>query len=210
MLQEITESLVGYFRDNWPEILWIVAAASIASYVAGSRSRNRWKKRNFLNRLNVTLTRIENKQLKIRTILEMDCEQIFLNASAANEIVRLAKQTTDDDPLIPIPPDDCWQYLNAVLNEISERFAEGQIRQDLGQPVHKGQYVLCLTCERAGPVRTQKIRAMLLQKEFLMNLPAEEPEYEAKSHSTRWLTLQQLADVYPDRPYAFLDLEICV
>ncbi len=210
MLTEVLSSFWGYLRDNWPELIWIVAAAGIASYLAGYRARSRWRKRDFMNRLNVSLTRIDAGTLRIRTILEMDCEDIFLNSAAAKAIVRLAGQTTKQDPMLPIPKDDCWHYLNAVLNEISERFAEGQIKQDLGMPVERGVYLVCLTCERAGPVRTQKLRAMLVRKDLLENLPAKEPAYEAESHATRWTTLQQLASFLPTRRYAFLEMEICV
>jgi len=202
-------SLIDYLRGNWPELVWIVAAAGIATYVAARRSRSQWLKHEFLDRMNVSLTRIEDGKLRIRTILEMDCRDIFLNASAAKTVVALAKQTTPDDPILPIPQEDCWQYLNAVLNEISERFAAGQIKRDLGLPVECGQYLLCLTCERSGPVRTQKVRGMLVRKSLLTALPEETPTFESESHSVRWRTLQQLAAQYAQRPFRFIELEIC-
>lgn len=209
-MSEILESLTGYLADNWPELLWIVAAAGVASYLASYRARLRWRKRDFMDRLNVSLTRIEDGMLRIRTILEMDCEQIFLNSAAAKTVVEMAKRTTTEDPVLPIPKADCWFYLNAVLNEISERFAEGQLKRDLGLPVEQGEYLLCLTCEKAGPVRTQKIRAMLVRKSLLMNLPEEEPKYESDSHATRWQTLHQLATQYAKAPHRFLEIEICL
>lgn len=209
-MAEILNSLLEYLRDNWPELLWIAVAAGTASYMVARRARVRWRKREFLDRLNVSLTRIENGALQIRTILEMDCEGVFLNPSAAKNVVELAKKTTSDDPILPIPKDDCWVYLNAVLNEISERFAAGQIKRDLGMPVERGEYLLCLTCERAGPVRTQKIRALLVLKSLLTALPTEEPSYESESHTTRWKTLQQLAEQYKTNPHRFIELEICL
>ncbi|NLY00162.1 MAG: hypothetical protein GXY83_29030 [Rhodopirellula sp.] len=209
-MNEAFVSLVDYVQGNWPELLWIVTAAGAASYIAGRRARSRWRKRDFLDRLNVTLTSIDDGTMRIRTILEMDCEEIFLNASAAKAIVDLARRTSEDDPLLPIPKEDCWQYLNAVLNEVSERFAVGHIKRDLGLSVERGEYVLCLTCERAGPVRTQKVRGMLVRKSLLTALPSEEPRYESPSHSTRWTTLHKMADQYAKTPYRFLDVEICL
>jgi hypothetical protein len=160
--------------------------------------------------LNVSLTFIEGGTLRIRTILEMDCEQILLNASAAREIVRLARRTTAEDPILPIPPDDTWQYLNAVLNEISERFAAGHIKRDLGLPVERGEYLLCLTRENAGLTRTQKVRGMLVRKSLLTALPEREPAYEDPTHQTRWMTLQQIAAQYQKNPQRFIELEICL
>lgn len=209
-MADVVNSLLEYLRDNWPELLWIAVAAGAASYLVARRARWRWRKREFLDRLNVSLTRIEDGVLQIRTILEMDCEGVFLNPSAAKTIVELAKKTTAADPILPIPKDDCWVYLNAVLNEISERFATGQIKRDLGMSVQRGVYLVCLTCERAGAVRTRKIRAMLLRKSMLTALPTEEPSYESPSHATRWKTLQQLAEQYRANPHRFIEVEICL
>jgi hypothetical protein len=209
-MNEALQTLLDYFREKWPELLWIVVAAGVPAYVAARRARSRWRRSDFLNRLNVTLTSIEDGTLRIRTILEMDCEEIFLNPSAAKTIVRLAKRTTAEDPILPMPKDDSWQYLNTILNEVSERFAAGQIKRDLGMPVERGRYLLCLTCERAGPVRTQKIRGMLVRKSLLTSLPDEEPAYESPTHVTRWQTLGQLADQYAKTPHRFIEIEICM
>lgn len=209
-MNEVFESLLGYLHDNWPELLWIVVAAGVASYMAGRKASFRWRNRDFLDRLNVSLTSIEDDTLRIRTVLEMDCEAIFLNPSAARTVVELAKKTTEGDPILPIPQEDCWQYLNAVLNEISERFAAGHIKRDLGLPVDQGTYLLCLTCERAGPVRTKKIRGLLVRKSLLTALPADEPKYESPSHVTRWQTLQQIAGQFVQNPHRFIEVEICL
>ena len=109
-----------------------------------------------------------------------------------------------------MPEGDDWQYLNAVLNEISERFTEGQIRRDMGLPVERTHYLICLTCEKAGPVRTQKVRCMMVRRELLENLPEEEPSYESATHVTRWRTLQQMAEQYRSKPHRFLEIEICL
>lgn len=110
-MHSLVQSLTDYLRGNWPELLWIVIAAGIASYVAGRRARSRWQQRDFLDRLNVTLSSIEDGTLRIRTILEMDCEAVFLNSLAAKKIVQWAKQTTTSDPILPIPKEECWQSL---------------------------------------------------------------------------------------------------
>ncbi|MBU0730397.1 MAG: hypothetical protein KKE17_05535 [Proteobacteria bacterium] len=209
-MTDVLKSLVEYLWGNWPELLWIAVATGVASYLVAQRARTRWRKREFLDRLNVSLTRIEDGVLQIRTILETDCDGVFLNSSAVKTILDLAKKTTAADPILPIPKDDCWLYLNAVLNVISERFAIGQVKRDLGMSVERGEYLLCLTCERAGPVRTQKIRAMLLRKSMLTAIPMKEPLYESPSHATRWNTLQQLAEQYRANPHRFIEIDICL
>lgn len=207
-MKQIFESLWEYFAGNWPELIWIVAAAGVASYLAGKRSRSQWNRRDFLDRLNVSLTSVRDGKLKIRTILEMNVNDIFLNRSAAARIVELSKRTTQADPLIPIPEQDLWYYLNAVLNEISERFAVGHLRADAGMETNSQEYLVCLTCERTGDVRTQKIRAMAVRKALLENLPTEEPSYESPNHATRWKTLRFMADRYRKSPEQFLSIEL--
>lgn len=207
---EILRSFLNYLTDNWPEVVWIVLAAASASYFAGRRSRQAWTSRSFLDRLNVSLTSVCDDTLRIRTVLEMDVESVFLNRTAARTITKLARATTAEDPIIPIPRDDCWYYLNAVLNEISERFADGHIRRDAGLETHKVDYLICLTCERAGQARTHKIRAMLIQKSLLQNLPQQQPAFEHASHCTRWETLTILAQRYSIAPHYFLEMELCL
>ncbi len=202
----ILQSLVGYLL----EMVWVVLAAFLGSYFATWRARSRWEKSEFLDRLNVSLTTIDDGTLHIRTILEMEGERIFLNTPAANKVVGFAKNTTEDDPILPIPEEENWLYLNAILNEVSERFAAGQVKRDLGLPVERGRYLLCLTCEKAGPVRTQKVRAMLTRKDFLLNLPDEEPKFERPNHEVRWRTLHQMAEQYEKTPYRFIEVEICI
>ncbi|MEM6688171.1 MAG: hypothetical protein AAF664_02010 [Planctomycetota bacterium] len=207
---EILESLLSYLADNWPELLWIVIAASVASYLAGRRSLTQWRRRDFLGRLNVSLTYLEGETLRIRTILETDAEEIFLNASASTAIVQMAKKTTAENPLIPIPPEDRWFYLNSILNEISERFAHGHLKRAMDASVVEDDFLIALTCERAGKVRTQKIRALLFRRQFLENLPEEAPRYESPNHDTRWQTVQFLAERWTDSPDEFLELRLCL
>lgn len=207
-MQTAFDSLLDYLAGNWPELMWIIIVAGCASYFAGHRSRAKWRQREFLDRLNVSLTFIDEGVLKIRTILEMDVEGIFLNGAAASRIVAFAKKTTAADPFIPIAKEDLWYYLNPVLNEISERFALGHLQADAGRSVSSEQYFLCLTCERAGAIRTQKIRAMLVRRNVLENLPEEEPKYESASHATRWKTLQQMNERWQQVPEDFLLVEL--
>lgn len=207
-MQQVLNSLLEYLSGNWPELIWIIIVAGCASYYAGRKSQARWKQRDFLDRLNVSLTSIDKGVLKIRTLFEMDVDEVFLNGVASAQIIALAKRTTPVDPFIPMAKDDVWYYLNPVLNEISERFSLGYLQADAGRAVTSEQYLLCLTCERAGDVRTQKIRGMVVRKSLLLDLPEEEPIYESPSHATRWKTLQQMLQRYRDSPEDFLVVEL--
>lgn len=209
-MSEFIEAVREFLRDHWTQIVPVIASALVGWWFGKRRARKAWQKREFLDRLNISLTTIKDGRLMIRTLLEKRCEEVFLNAVASEAVIRSAHQTTTANPLLPLPDDDYWFYLNSVLNELAEKFAEGSLRRDLGQPVTCGRYLLCLTSEAAGTARTRKIRSLVVQKSLLQKLPADAPQFEAASHSTRWTTLQQLAALYSQAPGRFLDVELCV
>lgn len=206
---EFITAIFEFAQEHWSRLVPVVIAA-VGSFWAGFAAMRRWRRREFLHRLNVSLTQIDAGTLKIRTLLEMDCEAIFLNKAAAKQIVKYARAATAGDPILPIPSEERWNYLNAVLNEVSERFAEGQIKRDMGVSVRSENYLMCLTCEKAGPVKTQKIRALVVRKSLLLKLPKEPPKYESPSHVTRWETLQFMANAHVKTPEHFIEIEICL
>jgi hypothetical protein len=168
------------------------------------------KKGEFLDRLNISLNTLVGGKLLIRTLVEKSCRDVFLNKVAAVAISSASRKTTPADPLLPLPAGDYWYYLNSVLNEVAERFAEGAVKRDMGLPVTIERYLICLTSEAAGEIRTRKVRAMVVQKKLLTNLPAEPPKFERPTHSVRWESLKILSAIYAKSPEKFLDIEICV
>ena len=77
-------------------------------------------------------------------------------------------------------------------------------------PAITKSYLIALTCEVAGELKTRKIRAMVIQKEVLLNLPFKMPEFESPNHTTRWDTLKKMALMYKDNPEYFLEAELSV
>ncbi|QDT66946.1 hypothetical protein [Calycomorphotria hydatis] len=209
-MRELVEALFEQLEENWIKVLTGVILTGLGWAIGYWRARVKWTRKEFLDRLNISLNTIEDGTLRIRTISERDGEEIFLNKAAAKRVVNAARQTTAAKPLLPISQDDYWFFLNSVLNEISEAFAEGLMRRDMGLPVEKTNYLVCLTSEAAGTAKTRKVRAMLIRKDLLLKLPEEAPEFEAPLHSTRWETLKIMAKEYETRPWQFLEMEICL
>ena len=207
---EFINTLLEYVHDNWIKALTGAFIMAVGWFFGRRKAQADWKKKEFLDRLNVSLTSILNGRLLIRTVLEKRCDEVFLNSVAAENVVHQARNTTPDDPLLPLPKDDYWFYLNSVLNEIAEKFSIGQVQRDAGLPVRSFNYLMCLTCECDGPVRTRKIRAMLVRKDTLLNLPEKQPALERAHHITRWKTLQCLAKAHTETPHRFLEVEICL
>ena len=209
-MEQLLHTLIDYVKDHAVKLITGLILMGLGWYFGRRRALADWKKREFLDRLNVSLNSIDNGTLKIRTLSEKRCEEVFLNSAASDAIQKIAKQTTATDPILPIPADENWFYLNSVLNDLSEQFAAGLLKRDMQGAVKSATYLVVLTCEVAGEMKTRKIRAMVIQKLLLMGLPAEIPKLESPTHSTRWSTLQFLSAEYQRSPSRFLEVDLAV
>ena len=211
VLEQVFAFLRDQIIDHWVKFLTGLAVLAVGWFLGKRRARSEWKRKTFYDRLNVSLNIIEpGKPLRIRTLLEKSCQEVFLNKVAVETVIAAGQRTTARNPILPLPKDDYWYYLNAVLNELAERFAPGEVKRDLGVPVVTKKYLICLTSEVAGDLRTRKLRAMVIGKELLESLPAEPPEFERPWHHNRWDTLKVMAQAWRENPHEFLEMEISV
>ncbi len=225
-LEQLFHTLSGYVQDHAVKILTGLVLMGIGWFVGFRRAKINWKKREFFDRLNVSLNFLDDGTLAIRTLSEKTCEDVFLNSAAADAIQKAARRTTAADPLLPLPKDDYWYYLNAILNELSEQFATGALRKEQGQPVRAERYLVCLTSEAAGEIRMRKVRAMVIRKSLLISLPSEAvpsqttkeaphvpplktPKFASSNHATRWETLKFMSAEYQRNPWRFIEVELC-
>jgi hypothetical protein len=190
-------STATFFATRW----WV-------RYHAGRQ----WRKKEFLDRVIISLNIFTDGYLKIRTVLERSLDEVFLNQVAINKVLAAAGRTTRDQPLLPIPKADRWFILNFVLNAVAEHFIAGHIRRDAGAPVTVVKYALFLTCERVGDERIRKVRAMLLRQDVLADFPYFDtlPQLENSWHEDRIKTLRAAAELYRKEPDNFLVVEVCV
>lgn len=211
--QQITDD---YTRRVIVTIL-VAATTSTATFFAGRwwgryKASRQWHKKEFLDRVIVSLNIFADGFLKIRTVMERSLDEVFLNRLAIDKVAAAAKQTTADSPIMPIAPQDRWYLLNFVLNAVAEHFVAGNIRQDAGQPVTVVKYALFLTSELVGDERIRKVRAMLIRRELLENFPYADtlPQLENPWHADRIKTLRAAAALFKKEPDNFLTLEVCV
>ena len=211
LLQQVFDFIRDQIIDHWVKFLTGLAVLAVGWFLGKRRARADWRRKTFYDRLNVSLNIVEpGKPLLIRTLLEKSCQEVFLNKVAVETVVAAAQRTSAGNPILPLPKDDYWYYLNAVLNELAERFATGELKRDLGVPVVTKRYLICLTSEVAGDIRTRKLRAMVVGKALLESLPADPPEFERPWHHNRWDTLKVMAAAYRENPHQFLEMEISV
>ncbi len=209
-LADILKTVVSELQQHIVKVVVGFVLMGFGWYLGHRRARHNWTKREFFDRLNFSLNWIEDGTLKLRTLSERHCEEIFLNKPATEVVLKAARAATEASPILSLSEKDYWYYLNSVLNELSEEFAIGHLKKAQGQPVSSAIYLICLTCEAAADLRMRKVRAMVIQKSLLMNLPKERPKLERPHHHIRWKTLEFMASEYQKRPYQFLELELSV
>jgi hypothetical protein len=205
----ILELLTGFVKT----LLLPVVAGLVCGVFVSWQAKRSLNRREFLDRVNFSLNILQDGRLKLRTVIEKPATEVFLNPEIIRMVNRATALTTPEDCLLPIrKPDDYWLCLNALLNEVSEKFSRGFLEQDMNAPIRAETYVMCLTCEVADNIRTRKLRAMLIKKSALLDFPATDPEVDFPSHTTRIITLRQLARDYrsAEKKHCFVELELCV
>ncbi len=195
----------------------IFFATTAASFVLGRwwgryRAQREWQHKQFLGRVLVSLNGLKDGCLKIRSIFERSLEEVFLNPVAVAKIRAASLKTTVEDPMLPMLKEDRWYLLNFVLNAVAEKFSEGLVRYDAGEPRKPVMYLLWLTCKVVGEDRIRKVRAMMMRKDLLVDFPYRDtmPQLEQQWHSDRIVTLRRAAEVYQKEPDQFLGIEIYV
>ncbi|MFO0850298.1 MAG: hypothetical protein U0871_17325 [Gemmataceae bacterium] len=195
----------------------VTVVSTVASFLVGRywgryQAGRQWAKKEFLDRVIVSLNIFADDTLKIRTVMERSLDEVFLNRVAIDKVLAAARKCTPDQPILPIAKADRWYLLNFVLNAVAEHFVAGQIKQDAGEKVTAVRYALFLTAELVGDERIRKVRAMLVKRDHLVNFPYPDapPKLENPWHIDRVKTLKAAAALYAAEPDHFLTLEVCV
>ena len=209
-MDELLNAMTEALADHWSKLVVGGALMGVGWVIGWWRARKKWQRKEFFERINFSLNSLAEGKLRIRTLMEKPSLEVFLNQVAVARLLEASQKTTANNPIIPLAKDDYWFYLNSVLNEVSEKFASGFIRRDIGQTTESNDYVICLTNEVDGAIRTRKIRAMLIRAADLESLPEEMPALESPNHETRWRTLQTMAHRYQETPEQFLRVELVV
>ena len=200
--------LISQFLESYGALLAIILSWAAFIWVS-LRNRQAWKSKKFLNHVNFSLNdygTVEGKgTLLLRTLMETTIDDIFNSDTAANTVLKKAEETTIANPFINLETDDDQAFiLRAVLNKLSERFADIYVARSLGKEVVSAKYVFGVTCEKYGETPTKKIRVMLvnekLLREFFHPMVVEDSGMHlsvvAPSHSARLKTLREMGRLY--------------
>lgn len=199
--------------DIWGNLIAGLVILAVGWFWSRWHTMRTWQTKQFKDRVVLSLNTLQQKNeknfLTLRTLFEKDLYDVLQNRSMVSIVEHTIEEVTPENPLLRISKEDSWYVLNAVLNKIAEQFAVGTIRRDMGCDIQSKRYLFCLTFEREGGLRMQKLRIMLMQKEHLLNFPETgEILLESEKHSTRIQTLRILKQEYAHSPHLFMELEL--
>lgn len=165
--------------------------------------RSDWARKHFLDQVNFSLNLVIDGKLAMRTLAEVPAREVWLNDLGVSKVQSAAKQTTVDQPFIVLDdPEDMDFVYRAILNVLSEMFAEAYLAQSMGQPVISDVYRFTITMERYGDIRTLKMRVLLVREKdletlFDPNLPPEKQVQVPNSlYGARLKTLHRMHDLH--------------
>jgi hypothetical protein len=193
------DQIVIWISENWIKSLGLLTFLAVLP--AYFRARWAWRRRLFMARINFSVNFLEDGWLRFRTIHECDLARVFANNLYAIRLVTTtAKDKRRQGAFVTLAEDEARTVLNSILNEVSSRFALGQIARSMGVAVRVEEFRFGLTFEKHADVLHQKFRVMLVpsrvldQVETLVDVRFEDP----KRHPVRLETLREMARLTRD------------
>lgn len=160
---------LDFMRPYWSGVALGATWAGIG--VIWWQRRRAWHQKQFLSQVNFSLNLVQDDALTMRTLLEMPATEVWLSEHGCALVAKASKQAGIEEPFICLKNPKDQDFLNrAVLNALSERYAEAYLAAALGVPVAKDQFIFGITCEKYGEIRTLKVRVLLIRESTLVDL----------------------------------------
>lgn len=204
------ESVLWFVKEYGLDFIFSTGLVFMGWLIGRWRSAGDWRAQRFRDRVHISLTSLKDGQILIRTLAEKPMVELFGNEVAARSVRAATARATQDDPILDLPRDAYWRYLNGLVNELSQLCVRGHIAADLGVSTNHGTYVFCLTCETAPAVRTRKVRVLVVRKDRITDLPDRVPTIARDQDIVRWQTLLALAKQLPRTPWRFGEVDLSV
>jgi hypothetical protein len=166
------------------------------------RRRAQWRRKQFLAQVNFSLNYVADSALAMRTLVERPANQVWLNEHGVRMVLGAARRTTVGHPFILLKDPKDQDFANrAVLNVLSERFAENFVAAALGLPVRTGTFCFAITCEKYEDIRTLKLRVLIVEERSLAELfgpdgAAGKLKVDNPIYRARLATLQRMHELY--------------
>jgi hypothetical protein len=135
------------------------------------KRRTAWRRKQFLNQVNFSINYLSNDTLAMRTLVESKAQDVWLNEYGVNRVFAAAQKTTVEHPFIVMDDQTDQDFINrAVLNVLSEKFADAFLASALGVPVKQSAFCFAITFERYSEIRTLKLRVLIVEEAVLLRL----------------------------------------
>jgi hypothetical protein len=204
-IREFLEDLRPYWTSLALLLTWV---GILFVYL---RRRYQWRRKQFLTQVNFSLNYVRGVALAMRTLVEVPASQVWLNEHGVRTVLAAAHRAPLDDPFLVLrDPKDMAFANRAVLNVLSQRFANTFLAASLGLPVRTANFVFALTCEKYEEIRTLKLRILIIEEQTLIDLfgpddgaaklQVQDVVYRARLQTLRGLYKLYAADRKSDRP----------
>jgi hypothetical protein len=165
--------------------------------------RSDWLRKQFLSQVNFSLNYVSGGRLVMRTLVEVSAQSVWMNDLGVRTVRRAASRTTAVQPFVKLGDESDMNFVyRAVLNVLSEKFADAYVAEAMGLPVESSEYRFAITMERYNDIRTLKLRVLLVSTEDLETVFAPIPPagYQVTAHNdlyrSRLQTLQAMHDLH--------------
>jgi hypothetical protein len=177
---------------TWGAFAWIYLA-----------KRSDWSRKQFLSHVNFSLNYVSAGRLVMRTLVEVSAQNVWMNELGVHTVRRAASRTTSKQPFVELADESDMNFVyRAVLNVLSEKFADAYLAESMGIPVESSEYRFAITMERYKDIRTLKLRVLLastrdLETVFAPNPPqGREVSVPNELYRSRLKTLQAMHDLH--------------
>jgi hypothetical protein len=167
-------------KQYWGAVGFTVTWIGIA--IIWWRRRGEWRRKQFMGQVNFSLNYARNGRLMMRTLLESPAAEVWLNQYGVKMVQTAAESAGVEQPFLTLRDPADQAFVNrAVLNVLSERFAESFVCEAAGLPVHTRGFIFGITYEQYPDMRTLKLRVLLIEENALTELFAPDAEGRVKA-----------------------------
>jgi hypothetical protein len=197
---ETVHRVLEVLRPHWNTLALLLTWVGIGFVYL--RRRKQWHRKAFLAQVNFSLNYVAGSTLAMRTLVEKPANQVWLNEYGVRMVLAAAHKTTVGHPFIILKHPKDRDFANrAVLNVLSERFAEGFVAAALGLPVKTAPFCFAITCEKYEEIRTLKLRVLIVAEQTLIDLfgpddGAAKLEVTSVIYQARLKTLRAMYELY--------------
>lgn len=164
-----------------------------------------YRKRQFLDHItyscNTLLCEDDTYTLQIRTPEVLPVSDLLpVNTVFSLKLLLAIRRCTSDNPFIIMSDRDMDVLQPCIINGLSRIFAEGIMANAQGRVVEKTIFLIAITFEKYGAIRSRKIRVMIATANQLQQISKQEfrgaVRFEEEHHSDRMRTLYAMAERY--------------